>query len=64
MTHLFSLLPPIAWGLLFLVLLFNVSYLYTKNKNIGKVAIGLFVIIVVFVGWNLGQYFAEAATYE
>ncbi len=64
MTHLFSLLPAIAWGLLFLVLLFSVSYLYTKNKNIGKVSIGLFVIIAAFGGWNLGQHFAEAVTYK
>lgn len=66
MTHFFSLLPPIAWGLLFIVLLFSVSYLYTKNKNknIVKVAIGLFVIVAAFGGWNLGQHFAEAAAYK
>jgi len=61
MTHFFSLLPPIAWGLLFLVLMFSISYLYIKNKNVGKVAIGLFVIVAAFGGWNFGQHFAEAA---
>ncbi|NQZ20689.1 MAG: hypothetical protein HRT53_01430 [Colwellia sp.] len=64
MTHLFSLLPPIAWGVLFLVLLFSVSYLYIKNKNVGKVAIGVFVIVAAFGGWNLSQHFAEAAKQE
>ena len=64
MTHFFSLLPPIAWILLFIILLFSVSYLYIKNKNLGKVALGLFVIIAAFGGWNVGQYFAKPTAHK
>jgi 4-hydroxybenzoate polyprenyltransferase len=64
MTHLFSLLPPIAWILLFLILLFSVSYLYIKNKNLGKVVIGLFFIFAAFGGWNVGQHLAETTAQE
>ena len=64
MTLLFSLLPPIAWILLFLILLFSVSYLYIKNKNLGKVALGLIVIIAAFGGWNVGQNFAETTAHK
>ena len=64
MAHLLSLLPPLVWILLFLTLLFSVSYLYIKNKNLGKVAIGLFFIFAVLSGWNVGQHFAENAMQE
>jgi len=64
MAHLFSLLPPVVWILLLLTLLFSVSYLYIKNKNLGKIAIGLFFIFAALGGWNLGQHFAETASQE
>jgi len=64
MAHLFSLLSPMLWILIFLVLLFSVSYLYIKNKNLAKLAIGFFIILAVFSGWNAGHHFAETAAQE
>ena len=59
MTFLLSLIPPLAWLLVFFVLLFSVSYLYIKNKNLGKIAIGLFFTLAVIGGWTWGYKFTE-----
>jgi len=60
MAHLFSLIPPLLSILFFLVLLFSVSYLYTKNKNLGKIAIGMFFTLALIGGWSWGYKLATS----
>ncbi len=64
MTPLLSHVPPLAWVLIFLVLLFSVSYLYIKNKNLGKIAIGVFFTIALIGGWSYGKKLAEETRQE
>ena len=55
MTLLLSLMPPIAWILLFLALLLNVSYLYIYNKNRIKVVISSLFILALIGSWSWGD---------
>jgi len=59
MTFLLSLMSPIAWILLFIVLLASVSYLYVHHKNWGKVAISSIFVLTLIGGWSLGHKFAK-----
>jgi hypothetical protein len=52
MALLLSLIPPIAWILIFLVLLFSFSYLYVYDKNWGKVTISSMLVLVLIGGWS------------
>ena len=61
MSHILSHVPPLAWLLIFVILLFSVSYLYVKNKNLGKLAIGVFFTLALIGGWTLGEKFAQEA---
>jgi len=54
MTLLLSLMPPVAWILLFVALLLSVSYLYIHNKNWGKVVMSSLFILVLIGGWSWG----------
>jgi len=62
MTLLLSLMPPIAWILLFFALLLSVSHLYVQNRNWGKVVISsLFVLVLVLVaGWSWGYKISKS----
>ena len=59
MTFLLSLLPPLAWLLVLFTLTFSVSYLYIKNKNFGKVAIGILFALALIGGASWGYHLAE-----
>lgn len=59
MAQLLSLMPPLAWILIFLVLLFSVSYLYVKNKNLIKMALGLFFTLALISGGTWGYKLIE-----
>jgi hypothetical protein len=50
MALLLSLIPPVAWILIFLVLLVSFSYLYVYHKNWGKVAISSILILMLIGG--------------
>jgi hypothetical protein len=52
-------MSPIAWILLFIILLSSVSYLYVHHKNWGKVAIGSLFILTLIGGWSFGQKIAK-----
>jgi len=54
MTLLLSLMPPIAWILLFVALLLSVSHLYVQNRNWGKVVISSLLVLVLIGGWSWG----------
>lgn len=64
MSHILSYIPPLAWLLIFFTLLFGVSYLYIKNKNLGKLAIGVFFTLALIGGWSLGEKFAQETKQE
>ena len=61
MVLLLSLMPIIAWIILFLVLLVSFSYLYVHYKNWGKVAMGSMLILVLI---GIGSWHYHTAEYD
>lgn len=62
MRQLLSFLPPFSWVLLFFVLVCSVSYLYVNNKHIGKMAMAIFVALVLIGGWSYGMKAAQTSS--
>jgi len=61
MVLLLSLMPIIAWIMLFSVLLVSFSYLYVYHENWGKVAIGSMLILVLI---GIGAWRYHTAEYD
>jgi hypothetical protein len=59
MAFLLSLIPPVAWILIFLVLLVSFSYLYVYHRNWGKVVISSTLILVLIGGCSWAYHTAD-----
>ncbi len=64
MNHLLALVPPLAWIIIFLALVSSVSYVYTKNRNLKKLAVGIFFTLALVGGWSFGKHFVQETTLE
>ena len=64
MNHLLTLVPPLAWIVIFLALVSSVSYVYTKNINLKKLAVGIFFTLALVGGWSFEKHFAQEIKLE
>jgi hypothetical protein len=49
---------------IFLALVSSVSYVYTKNINLKKLAVGIFFTLALVGGWSFEKHFAQEIKLE